>query len=163
LKPVRKRQLVDHARTTWQVSNRRACRLLPVERSTYHYRSRRAGAKWACNCGTRHRSAESRQSCARIGNRPRSRTRPGQWTSPMISLRPDGSCGCSPSLTRSRASRRRSNLGSTSAALMLWRYLKRSAEGNPGQSRDRICLTRSRPLGLSAWCHARLLPTGQAD
>jgi len=28
---------------TWQVSVRRACRPLPVERSTHHYRSRRAG------------------------------------------------------------------------------------------------------------------------
>jgi hypothetical protein len=35
---------------------------------------------------------------------PRSRTRPGQWTSSMTSLRPDGNCECSPSLTRSRAS-----------------------------------------------------------
>ena len=35
--------MVDHARTTWRVSIRRACRALPVERSTYHYRSRRAG------------------------------------------------------------------------------------------------------------------------
>lgn len=43
MKPARKRQLVDHARTTWRVSIRRACRALPVERSTYHYRSRRAG------------------------------------------------------------------------------------------------------------------------
>ena len=43
LKPARKRQLVDHARATWRVSIRRACRALPVERSTYHYRSRRAG------------------------------------------------------------------------------------------------------------------------
>ena len=43
MKPVRKRQLVDHARATWQVSIRRACRALPVDRSTYHYRSRRAG------------------------------------------------------------------------------------------------------------------------
>ena len=34
---------MDHARTTWQVRIRRACRALPVERSTYHYRSRRAG------------------------------------------------------------------------------------------------------------------------
>src|ERR1700742_514480 len=40
---ARKRQLVDHARATWQVSIRRACRALPVHRSTYHYRSRRAG------------------------------------------------------------------------------------------------------------------------
>ncbi len=43
LKPARKRQLVDHARATRQVSIRRACRALPVDRSTYHYRSRRAG------------------------------------------------------------------------------------------------------------------------
>src|SRR5215470_8978571 len=43
MKPVRRRQLVDHARATWQVSIRRACRALPVHRSTYHYRSRRAG------------------------------------------------------------------------------------------------------------------------
>lgn len=42
-KPVRQRQLVDHTRSIWRVSIRRACRALPVERSTYHYRSRRAG------------------------------------------------------------------------------------------------------------------------
>jgi putative transposase len=41
LKLARKRQLVDHARSTWRVSIRRACRALPVDRSTY--RSRRAG------------------------------------------------------------------------------------------------------------------------
>ena len=35
--------MVDHARATWQVSIRRACRALPVDRSTYHYRSRRTG------------------------------------------------------------------------------------------------------------------------
>jgi hypothetical protein len=40
---ARQRQMVDHARSTWRVSIRRACRALPVERSTYHYRSRRAG------------------------------------------------------------------------------------------------------------------------
>jgi len=34
---------VDHARSTWRVSIRRACRALPVDRSTYHYRSRRTG------------------------------------------------------------------------------------------------------------------------
>jgi len=43
LKPARQRQMVDHTRSTWRVSIRRACRALPVERSTYHYRSRRAG------------------------------------------------------------------------------------------------------------------------
>ena len=34
LKPARKRQLVDHARATWRVSIRRACRALPVEPTT---------------------------------------------------------------------------------------------------------------------------------
>lgn len=43
MKPARQREMVDHARTVWQVSIRRACRDLPVERSTYHYRSRRVG------------------------------------------------------------------------------------------------------------------------
>ena len=43
MKPARQRQLVDDARSSWRVSIRRACRALPVERSTYHYRSRRAG------------------------------------------------------------------------------------------------------------------------
>src|SRR5262249_49602842 len=32
---------------------------------------------------------------ATIGNRPRSRTRPGRWTLSMIRLRPDASCGYS--------------------------------------------------------------------
>jgi putative transposase len=35
--------MVDHVRAVWQVSIRRACLALPVERSTYHYRSRRTG------------------------------------------------------------------------------------------------------------------------
>jgi putative transposase len=43
LKPARQRQLVDDTRSAWRVSIRRACRALPIERSTYHYRSRRAG------------------------------------------------------------------------------------------------------------------------
>ena len=43
MKPVRQREMVDYVRTAWQVSIRRACRALPVERSSYHYRSRRAG------------------------------------------------------------------------------------------------------------------------
>jgi putative transposase len=31
---VRQREMIDHVRTAWQVSIRRACRALPVERST---------------------------------------------------------------------------------------------------------------------------------
>ena len=41
MKPARKREIVDHVRVAWQVSIRRACRALPVDRSTYHYRARR--------------------------------------------------------------------------------------------------------------------------
>ena len=35
--------MVDHVRAAWQVSIRRACRALPVDRSSYHYRSKRTG------------------------------------------------------------------------------------------------------------------------
>jgi putative transposase len=35
--------MVDHVRRVWQVSIRRACQALPVDRSTYHYRSKRTG------------------------------------------------------------------------------------------------------------------------
>jgi putative transposase len=43
MKPARKREMVDHVRGAWQVSIRRACRAVPVDRSTYHYRSKRIG------------------------------------------------------------------------------------------------------------------------
>jgi putative transposase len=41
--PGRKRKLVDEVRSEWQVSIRRACAALEVDRSTFHYRSRRSG------------------------------------------------------------------------------------------------------------------------
>jgi putative transposase len=43
VKPVRKRGLVDEVRGTWGVSIRRACRVLLVDTSSYHYKSRRRG------------------------------------------------------------------------------------------------------------------------
>jgi putative transposase len=43
VKPVRKRKLVDAVRSDWGVSIRRACRVLLVDTSTYHYKSRRRG------------------------------------------------------------------------------------------------------------------------
>jgi putative transposase len=43
MKPARKREMVDQVRAAWQVSIRRSCRALPVDRSSYHYRSKRAG------------------------------------------------------------------------------------------------------------------------
>ena len=43
MRPARKREMVDQVRAVWQVSIRRACRAVPVDRSTYHYRSKRAG------------------------------------------------------------------------------------------------------------------------
>jgi len=41
LRPVRKRKLVDVVCGEWDVSIRRACRVLEVDTSTYHYKSRR--------------------------------------------------------------------------------------------------------------------------
>ncbi len=43
MRPVRKRQMVDYVRGAWQVSIRRACQALPIDRSTYHYGSKRTG------------------------------------------------------------------------------------------------------------------------
>ena len=43
MRPVRKRKLVDAVCSEWDVSIRRACRILEVDTSTYHYKSRRPG------------------------------------------------------------------------------------------------------------------------
>src|SRR6185369_915335 len=43
LRPVRKRKLVDEMRGEWNVSIRRACRVLLFDTSSYHYKSRRPG------------------------------------------------------------------------------------------------------------------------
>lgn len=43
MRPVRQRKLVDAVCGEWDVSIRRACRLLEFDRSTYHYKSRRPG------------------------------------------------------------------------------------------------------------------------
>ncbi len=60
LRPGRKRELVDAVRREWDVSIRRACRVLEFDTSTYHYRSRRpdqAGLKARIKeiCATRVR------------------------------------------------------------------------------------------------------------
>ena len=41
MRPGRARALVDYLRAGYRISIRRACRAFPLERSTYHYRSRR--------------------------------------------------------------------------------------------------------------------------
>src|SRR5262245_46190597 len=41
VKPGRARQLVDYLCQSYRISVRRACRAYPLDRSTYHYRSRR--------------------------------------------------------------------------------------------------------------------------
>jgi putative transposase len=43
VRPVRKRKLVDAVCGEWDVSIRRACRVLEIDTSTYHYKSRRPG------------------------------------------------------------------------------------------------------------------------
>jgi putative transposase len=42
MRPGRHRQLIDEVRSTWKISIRRACRVLTSQRSSYHYKSRRA-------------------------------------------------------------------------------------------------------------------------
>ena len=64
MKPARRRQLVDHARSTWKVSIRRACSVLVTEPSTYHYKSRRAGQAPLC-----HRMKEIAATRVRYGYR----------------------------------------------------------------------------------------------
>src|SRR5262245_52248415 len=64
MKPVRRRQLVDHARSTWKVLIRRACSVLVTEPSTYHYKSRRAGQATLC-----HRMKEIAATRVRYGYR----------------------------------------------------------------------------------------------
>ncbi|MHC2440234.1 hypothetical protein ACVMB0_007609 [Bradyrhizobium sp. USDA 4451] len=43
MKPDRNLKLVDEVCGEWQVSIRRACDALELDRSTYHYKSRRSG------------------------------------------------------------------------------------------------------------------------
>ena len=131
--------------------------LLPVERKsgTTPSGSTDCTARWACNCGTRRRNEGSRQSCARIGSWPHDRTTPGRWTSFMTSLRLGANCGCLRSLTRSRASRPRSNLGSTSAALMLWRYSKRSAGKSVSRKQSGSIKAQFVSRDLDLWAYRR--------
>jgi putative transposase len=42
MKPARQRQIINHARVTWQLGVRRTCRAFPFNRATYNYRPRRA-------------------------------------------------------------------------------------------------------------------------
>ena len=56
--------MVDHARVNRQVSIRRACRALPVDRSTYHYRARRPE-----QAGLRKRIKEIAETRVRYGYR----------------------------------------------------------------------------------------------
>jgi hypothetical protein len=41
LRPAWKRKLVDEMLVDWGISIRRACKVLPFDTSTYHYKSRR--------------------------------------------------------------------------------------------------------------------------
>jgi putative transposase len=64
VRPVRKRKLVDAVCSQWDVSIRRACRLIEFDTSTYHYRSRRAG-----QAGLEQRIKEICQTRVRYGYR----------------------------------------------------------------------------------------------
>ena len=64
MRPVRKRKLVDAICGEWDVSIRRACRVLEVDTSTYHYKSRRPG-----QAGLEQRIKEICQTRVRYGYR----------------------------------------------------------------------------------------------
>jgi len=64
VRPVRKRKLVDAVCGQWGVSIRRACQLVEMDRSTYHYRSRRPG-----QAGLEQRIKEICQTRVRYGYR----------------------------------------------------------------------------------------------
>jgi putative transposase len=64
VRPVRKRKLVDAVRGEWDVSIRRACRVLEFDTSTYHYKSRRHG-----QAGLEQRIKEICQTRVRYGYR----------------------------------------------------------------------------------------------
>ena len=64
VRPVGKRKLVDAVCGQWGVSLRRACQMLEMDRSTYHYRSRRAG-----QAGLEQRIKEISQTRVRYGYR----------------------------------------------------------------------------------------------
>lgn len=64
MRPVRKLQLVDKVCSEWDVSIRRACRVLAVDTSTYHYKSRRRG-----QADLEHRIKEIAETRMRYGYR----------------------------------------------------------------------------------------------
>ena len=64
MRPVRKRKLVDAVCDEWDVSIRRACRVLEMDTSTYHYKSRRPG-----QAGLEQRIKEICQTRVRYGYR----------------------------------------------------------------------------------------------
>ena len=64
MRPVRKRKLVAAVCGQWDVSIRRACRVLEMDTSTYHYRSRRPG-----QAGLEHRIKEIAATRVRYGYR----------------------------------------------------------------------------------------------
>jgi len=64
LRPVRTRKLVDVVCSEWDVSIRRACRVLEIDTSTYHYKSRRHG-----QAPLEHRIKEICQTRVRYGYR----------------------------------------------------------------------------------------------
>jgi putative transposase len=64
MRPGRKRKLVDEMRRDWDVSIRRACRVLEMDTSTYHYRARRSD-----QAGLRRRIREIAETRVRYGYR----------------------------------------------------------------------------------------------
>jgi hypothetical protein len=88
VRPVRQRKLVDAVCGEWDVSIRRACRLLEFDTSTYHYKSRRPG-RGRCDMPiTSHGyPRQAHRSCLALAKRLRRET---DWIDPA---RVHRSCG----------------------------------------------------------------------
>jgi transposase InsO family protein len=134
MKPARRRQLVDHTRSTWKVSIRRACFALMTEPSTYHYKSRRTGQASLCN-----RMKEIAETRVRYGYRRI-----------HVLLRREGW-----PVNAKRVYRLYREMGLQLRNKTPRRQVKAKLRD------DRKPATRS--LGLSARFHARLLATRKAD
>ena len=113
MRPVRKRKLVDAMCGDWDVSIRRACRVLEVDTSTYHYKSRRPGQ---AGLESTHQGDLPDARALRLSARPRAAAARGLVDQPEA--RRDGStaswaCNCA---TRHRSGGSRPSCGRTASA-----------------------------------------------
>ena len=116
-----------------------------------------------CNCATKRRRVGSRPSCAMVADRRRDRTRPRPWTSSSISwprVATFGAYHCRRLLPLCRRWSHGFTFRSTDVVEILQRVCK---EVGSASIKAPSCVARSRPVGLSARCHAQLFTARKAN